>query len=108
MRVNTKVSYTQQKFNLLREESEGYAKLLTELAQSTLQYLLHSSFACSPLSYLYLLSLVYCWSSDCDLLLEVFGAKPRTGSAITADTIDKVIQNIQSLIGALRIHSSHQ
>ena len=27
------VSYKQQKFNLLREESEGYAKLVTELSQ---------------------------------------------------------------------------
>jgi len=26
-------SYKQQKFNLLREESEGYAKLITELSQ---------------------------------------------------------------------------
>lgn len=26
-------SYKQQKFNLLREESEGYAKLVTELGQ---------------------------------------------------------------------------
>ena len=26
-------SYKQQKFNLLREESEGYAKLITELNQ---------------------------------------------------------------------------
>jgi len=27
------LSYKQQKFNLLREESEGYAKLVTELNQ---------------------------------------------------------------------------
>ena len=27
------LSYKQQKFNLLREESEGYAKLMTELNQ---------------------------------------------------------------------------
>ena len=32
VRVNTRLVYTQQKFNLLREESEGYAKLITELA----------------------------------------------------------------------------
>ena len=30
VRVNTRLVYTQQKFNLLREESEGYAKLITE------------------------------------------------------------------------------
>lgn len=27
------LSYKQQKFNLLREENEGYAKLITELGQ---------------------------------------------------------------------------
>jgi THO complex subunit 2 len=32
VRVNTRLFYTQQKFNLLREESEGYAKLITALA----------------------------------------------------------------------------
>eukprot|EP01097_Dermamoeba_algensis_P001391 TRINITY_DN151_c0_g2_i1.p1 TRINITY_DN151_c0_g2~~TRINITY_DN151_c0_g2_i1.p1 ORF type:complete len:361 (-),score=72.01 TRINITY_DN151_c0_g2_i1:58-1140(-) len=35
VRVNTKESYTQQKFNLLREESEGYAKLTVELNQGS-------------------------------------------------------------------------
>ena len=31
VRANTRLLYTQAKFNLLREESEGYAKLFTEL-----------------------------------------------------------------------------
>ena len=31
IRLKTRLLYTQHKFNLLREESEGYAKLLTEL-----------------------------------------------------------------------------
>ncbi len=31
IRVNTKAVYTQQKFNLLREEGEGFAKLLAAL-----------------------------------------------------------------------------
>ena len=34
IRVNTSLLYKQQKFNLLREESEGYAKLITELSTS--------------------------------------------------------------------------
>jgi THO complex subunit 2 len=29
-------SYKQQKFNLLREESEGYSKLISELGQTNL------------------------------------------------------------------------
>ncbi|KAH9619794.1 hypothetical protein KSS87_016190 [Heliosperma pusillum] len=32
VRVNTRLLYQQTKFNLLREESEGYAKLVNELA----------------------------------------------------------------------------
>lgn len=34
VRENTKRLYTQEKFNLLREEAEGYAKLLTALLES--------------------------------------------------------------------------
>merc|ERR1712142_310167 len=33
IKVKTKLFYKQQKFNLLREETEGYAKLVTELNQ---------------------------------------------------------------------------
>jgi THO complex subunit 2 len=33
-RANTQALYTQRKFNLCREESEGYAKLLSVLHQS--------------------------------------------------------------------------
>ncbi|KDD71454.1 hypothetical protein H632_c4992p0, partial [Helicosporidium sp. ATCC 50920] len=33
VRVNTRLCYNQRKFNLLREESEGYAKLATLLGQ---------------------------------------------------------------------------
>ena len=33
MHLISHFSYKQQKFNLLREENEGYAKLITELGQ---------------------------------------------------------------------------
>ena len=33
VRINTRLVYTQNKFNLLREESEGYSKLMTALAE---------------------------------------------------------------------------
>ena len=33
VRINTRLVYTQNKFNLLREESEGYSKLITALAE---------------------------------------------------------------------------
>ena len=32
VRINTRLVYTQNKFNLLREESEGYSKLVVALA----------------------------------------------------------------------------
>ncbi|KAK3812693.1 MAG: transcription factor/nuclear export subunit protein 2-domain-containing protein, partial [Linnemannia elongata] len=35
VRINTSQLYKQQKYNLLREESEGYSKLITELASGT-------------------------------------------------------------------------
>ncbi|KAF8572258.1 hypothetical protein P879_00812 [Paragonimus westermani] len=35
VRTKTRLFFKQQKFNLLREENEGYAKLITELAQTT-------------------------------------------------------------------------
>ncbi|KAK3816703.1 MAG: transcription factor/nuclear export subunit protein 2-domain-containing protein [Linnemannia gamsii] len=35
VRINTAQLYKQQKYNLLREESEGYSKLITELASGT-------------------------------------------------------------------------
>lgn len=36
IKIKTRLFYKQQKFNLLREESEGYSKLIIELAQSKL------------------------------------------------------------------------
>lgn len=34
IKLKTRLFYKQQKFNLFREESEGYAKLITELSQN--------------------------------------------------------------------------
>ncbi|CAF1566481.1 unnamed protein product, partial [Adineta steineri] len=34
VRIKTRLYYKQQKFNLLREESEGFAKTITELNQN--------------------------------------------------------------------------
>lgn len=41
IKVKTNLFYKQQKFNLLREESEGYAKLITELNQEIDSWPLH-------------------------------------------------------------------
>ncbi|ONK75341.1 uncharacterized protein A4U43_C03F15830 [Asparagus officinalis] len=43
VRVNTRLLYQQTKFNLLREESEGYAKLVTLLCQGGLDFMTESS-----------------------------------------------------------------
>ena len=33
VKMNTRILYTQQKYNLFREESEGYSKLIAELSE---------------------------------------------------------------------------
>ncbi|XP_050689638.1 THO complex subunit 2-like isoform X2 [Eriocheir sinensis] len=43
IKVKTKLFYKQQKFNLLREETEGYAKLVTELNQDVTERVTPSS-----------------------------------------------------------------
>ncbi|XP_078167250.1 THO2 isoform X2 [Carex rostrata] len=45
VRVNTRLLYQQTKFNLLREESEGYAKLVTLLCQGSLDSTSNNSLA---------------------------------------------------------------
>ncbi|KAL6079090.1 THO complex subunit 2 [Balamuthia mandrillaris] len=46
VRINTRDSLTQEKFNVLREESEGYSKLITELNQpfnaNTVQHVINN------------------------------------------------------------------
>lgn len=37
IKIRTRLYYKQLKFNLLREESEGYAKLLTEVLSTNLK-----------------------------------------------------------------------
>lgn len=69
VKLKTRLYYKQQKFNLLREESEGYAKLIAELSQEQ-----------SDFDVTYMLqvirSLIGCFNLDpnrvMDILLEVF------------------------------------
>lgn len=71
IKLKTKLYYKQQKFNLFREESEGYSKLLTELCQDGKfdpSYMLNS-----------IKSLIGCFNLDpnrvLDIILECFEAR---------------------------------
>ncbi|XP_055678901.1 THO complex subunit 2 isoform X3 [Lutzomyia longipalpis] len=74
IKVKTKLYYKQRRFNLFREESEGYAKLITELNKEisetvTVQSMLEI-----------IKSLIGCFNSDpnrvLDIILESFETRP--------------------------------
>ncbi|XP_074593972.1 THO complex subunit 2-like protein [Brevipalpus obovatus] len=73
IKLKTKLFYKQQKFNLFREESEGYAKLITELCQ-------HSGFNCDKVLE-NLRALIGCFNLDpnrvLDVVLECFECQPH-------------------------------
>uniref|UniRef100_A0A8C9TAU6 THO complex subunit 2 n=1 Tax=Scleropages formosus TaxID=113540 RepID=A0A8C9TAU6_SCLFO len=70
VKIKTKLFYKQQKFNLLREENEGYAKLVTELGQDL------SGSVTSHLMLESIKSLIGCFNLDpnrvLDIILEVY------------------------------------
>ncbi|XP_076148464.1 THO complex subunit 2 [Alosa pseudoharengus] len=70
VKIKTKLFYKQQKFNLLREENEGYAKLITELGQDL------SGNITSHLVLENIKSLIGCFNLDpnrvLDIILEVY------------------------------------
>ncbi|KAH0510598.1 THO complex subunit 2 [Microtus ochrogaster] len=75
VKIKTKLFYKQQKFNLLREENEGYAKLIVELGQDL------SGNITSDLILEILKSLIGCFNLDpnrvLDIILEVFECRPE-------------------------------
>ncbi|XP_023686314.2 THO complex subunit 2 isoform X1 [Paramormyrops kingsleyae] len=70
VKIKTKLFYKQQKFNLLREENEGYAKLITELGQDL------SGSITSHLMLESIKSLIGCFNLDpnrvLDIILQVY------------------------------------
>ncbi|XP_015792338.1 THO complex subunit 2 [Tetranychus urticae] len=72
IKLKTRLFYKQQKFNLFREESEGYAKLITELSQP-------GGFDCNHMLQV-LRSLIGCFNLDpnrvLDVVLECFECRP--------------------------------
>ncbi|XP_073497185.1 THO complex subunit 2 [Phyllobates terribilis] len=75
VKIKTKLFYKQQKFNLLREENEGYAKLISELGQDL------SGSITSDLILENIKSLIGCFNLDpnrvLDIILEVFECRPE-------------------------------
>jgi len=83
IKLKTRLFYKQQKFNLLREESEGYSKLITELSldepsnEFDVQYMLRV-----------VRSLIGCFNLDpnrvLDIILEAFEQRPRLESSFVS------------------------
>uniref|UniRef100_A0A8D0CBS1 THO complex subunit 2 n=1 Tax=Salvator merianae TaxID=96440 RepID=A0A8D0CBS1_SALMN len=75
VKIKTKLFYKQQKFNLLREENEGYAKLIAELGQDL------SGNITSDLILENIKSLIGCFNLDpnrvLDIILEVYECRPE-------------------------------
>ncbi|XP_068600453.1 THO complex subunit 2 [Brachionichthys hirsutus] len=73
VKIKTKLFYKQQKFNLLREENEGYAKLITELGQDL------SGNVTSHVILESIKSLIGCFNLDpnrvLDIILEVYKSR---------------------------------
>ncbi|KAM8835686.1 THO complex subunit 2 isoform 1-T1 [Synchiropus picturatus] len=73
VKIKTKLFYKQQKFNLLREENEGYAKLITELGQDL------SGNITSHIVLESIKSLIGCFNLDpnrvLDIILEVYESR---------------------------------
>lgn len=67
VKLKTRLYYKQQKFNLLREESEGYSKLVVELSQESFHV---------PYMLQVVRSLIGCFNLDpnrvMDIIIEVF------------------------------------
>ncbi|XP_063793311.1 THO complex subunit 2 isoform X1 [Pseudophryne corroboree] len=74
VKIKTKLFYKQQKFNLLREENEGYAKLIAELGQD-LSVNIRSDSILENIK-----SLIGCFNLDpnrvLDIILEVYQCRP--------------------------------
>ncbi|XP_057353478.1 THO complex subunit 2-like [Manis pentadactyla] len=75
VKIKTKLFSKQQKFNLLREENEGYAKMIAELGQDL------SGNITSDLILENIKSLIGCFNLDpnrvLDVILEVFECRPE-------------------------------
>ncbi|XP_043913220.1 THO complex subunit 2-like [Protopterus annectens] len=75
VKIKTKLFYKQQKFNLLREENEGYAKLISELGQD-LSGNISSDSVLENIK-----SLIGCFNLDpnrvLDIILAVFECRPE-------------------------------
>lgn len=97
VKLKTRLYYKQQKFNLLREESEGYAKLIVELSQEEAAF--HVPYMLQVIR-----SLIGCFNLDpnrvMDIVVEVFEA--RIGmERLFVDLIRQFLDNSTALTQVL-------
>lgn len=90
VRANTAYLYTQSKFNLLREETEGFSKLLTLLSESLPPTL--ESFWRPPLS------------ADTASITRAQMEKQR--KEVVSNSAKRLLSRIQALIGAFELDSN--
>ncbi|XP_046643816.1 THO complex subunit 2-like isoform X8 [Daphnia pulicaria] len=99
IKVKTKLFYKQQKFNLLREENEGYAKLITELNQEIDDTI-------TPLYILQVVqSLIGCFNLDpnrvLDVIMESFECRPQLHSRLFVPLIRSYMSDSLTLCEVL-------
>lgn len=101
VKLKTRLYYKQQKFNLLREESEGYAKLITELNQT-------DDFDVSSMNQV-IRSLIGCFNLDpnrvLDVMLESFESRLHLEKSYVP-LISKFLDNETTLTQVLALKFS--
>lgn len=97
VKLKTRLYYKQQKFNLLREESEGYAKLIVELSQEEDAF--HVPYMLQVIR-----SLIGCFNLDpnrvMDIIVEVFEARIQM-EKLFVDLIRQFLDNSTALTQVL-------
>ncbi|XP_067949225.1 THO complex subunit 2-like isoform X2 [Watersipora subatra] len=102
IKVKTKLYYKQQKFNLLREESEGYAKLITDVSQElnptdTISDKLEN-----------IKSLIGCFNLDpnrvLDIILQAFENRPDLGEELYVPVLTEYMPEYDSICQMLGFH----
>ena len=97
VKLKTRLYYKQQKYNLLREESEGYAKLVAELSQ-------HESAFDVTFMMQVIRSLIGCFNLDpnrvLDIILEVFEVRLNLES-LFVDLIRRFLDSSTALTQVL-------
>ncbi|KAF6022557.1 THOC2 [Bugula neritina] len=102
IKIKTKIYYKQQKFNLLREESEGYSKLITELSPDP------SAILSVEDTLKNIKSLIGCFNLDpnrvLDVVLQVFQTRLDLGEELYVPLITQYMPEYDSVCQMLGFH----